>query len=51
MPVAVAVEGSPLSTISVDDFEEDNLIDDRTKQEIEKAEEDIDLYNIKNFSI
>jgi ParB family transcriptional regulator, chromosome partitioning protein len=28
-----------------------HLIDDRTKKEIEKAEEDIDLYNIKNFSI
>lgn len=33
--------------------EEDNthLIDDRTNQEIAKTEEDIDLYNIKNFSI
>lgn len=32
---------------------EDNhhLIDDRTKEEIEKTEEDIDLYNIKNFSL
>ena len=28
-----------------------HLIDDRTKQEIDKTEEDIDLYNIKNFSI
>lgn len=31
--------------------DDSHLIDDRTKQEIEKAEEDIDLYNIKNFSI
>lgn len=33
--------------------EEDNihLIDDRTDQEIEKTEEDLDLYNIKNFSV
>ncbi len=33
--------------------EEDNihLIDDRTDDEIKKTEEDVDLYNIKNFSI
>lgn len=33
--------------------EEDNmhLIDDRTDEEVKKTEEDIDLYNIKNFSI
>ncbi len=31
--------------------DESHLIDDRTNQEIEKAEEDIDLYNIKNFSL
>ena len=33
--------------------EEENihLIDDRTEDEIKKTEEDIDLYNIKNFSI
>jgi hypothetical protein len=28
-----------------------NLMDDRSKQEKEKAEEEVDLYNIKNFSI
>ena len=28
-----------------------HLIEDRTNEEIKKAEEDIDLYNIKNFSI
>jgi ParB family chromosome partitioning protein len=27
------------------------LMEDRTKEEIKKAEEDVDLYNIKNFSI
>jgi len=33
--------------------EEENLhlIDDRTEEEVKKTEEDIDLYNIKNFSI
>lgn len=32
---------------------EDNshLLDDRTNEEMKKTEEDIDLYNIKNFSI
>ncbi len=30
---------------------DDHLIDDRTKQEIENTEEEVDLYNIKNFSI
>ena len=38
----------PSDVINEDDM---HLIDDRTKQEIEKTEEDIDLYNIKNFSI
>ena len=28
-----------------------HLIDDRTKEEIAKTEEDVDLYNIKNFSL
>ncbi|HLP86555.1 MAG TPA: ParB/RepB/Spo0J family partition protein [Candidatus Paceibacterota bacterium] len=38
---------------STENKEVDNihLIDDRTKEEIEKSEEDTDLYNIKNFSI
>lgn len=34
-----------------DEKDENHLIDDRTKEEIEKTEEDIDLYNIKNFSL
>ena len=33
------------------DENDDHLLDDRTKDEIEKSEEDVDLYNIKNFSI
>lgn len=37
------------SNIEIED--DIHLIDDRTKQEVAKAEEDIDLYNIKNFSI
>jgi ParB family transcriptional regulator, chromosome partitioning protein len=43
--------GSP--DTSGEAFREDNLHleDDRTKEEIKKAEEDIDLYNIKNFSL
>jgi len=28
-----------------------HLIDDRTQEEVKKAEEDVDLYNIKNFSL
>jgi len=34
-------------------FGEDNshLIDDRSKEEVVKAEEEVDLYNIKNFSV
>ena len=37
--------------ITQDEKDENHLIDDRTKEEIEKTEEDIDLYNIKNFSL
>lgn len=33
-------------------FEDDlHLIDDRDPQEVQQAEEDVDLYNIKNFSV
>jgi ParB family transcriptional regulator, chromosome partitioning protein len=33
-------------------YEDDlHLMDDRNKEEIQKAEEDVDLYNIKNFSL
>ena len=35
----------------VETVNDTHLIDDRTKQETDKTEEDIDLYNIKNFSI
>ncbi|KKP91599.1 MAG: ParB-like protein partition protein [Candidatus Nomurabacteria bacterium GW2011_GWE2_36_115] len=36
----------------VEDSQDDmHLIDDRTNEEVKKAEEDVDLYNIKNFSI
>ena len=52
-------ENNPLENITVSDnpneeVKEDedlHLMDDRTKDEIKKTEEDIDLYNIKNFSI
>jgi len=47
--VSVAIEQNiPEETIA---FVDDHLVEDRTKEEIKKAEEDIDLYNIKNFSI
>ena len=46
---------SPVVTVSIpEDLTSDNdlhLVDDRTKEEIKKTEEEIDLYNIKNFSI
>ncbi|MBK5215387.1 MAG: ParB/RepB/Spo0J family partition protein [Candidatus Pacebacteria bacterium] len=35
----------------LDIFKDDHLVDDRTKEEVVKTEEDVDLYNIKNFSI
>ncbi len=48
-------ESQILSTEGIirENNEEDllHLIDDRTEGEIEKTEEDIDIYNIKNFSI
>ncbi len=34
-----------------DEEDDIHLIDDRTDEEVKKTEEDIDLYNIKNFSI
>jgi len=37
-----------IHTESNDDL---HLIDDRTKEEVQKTDEDIDLYNIKNFSL
>lgn len=44
---------SSTTTEEAKEEEEDNihLIDDRTNEEIKKTEEDVDLYNIKNFSI
>jgi len=47
----------PISNPAIPSVEEANtkddldLLDDRTKEEKEKGEEEIDLYNIKNFSI
>jgi ParB family chromosome partitioning protein len=39
--------------VGINDLTEEGLemMEDRTKQEIQKTEEDVDLYNIKNFSI
>jgi len=36
----------------IEDIQDDiHLVDDRTNDEIKKAEEDVDLYNINNFSV
>ena len=45
--------GSDLNDLidAVSNGDELHLMDDRTKEEIKKSEEDTDLYNIKNFSI
>lgn len=47
------VETNPVTTENEDVLQDDDihLIDDRTEEEIKKTEEDIDLYNIKNFSV
>jgi ParB family chromosome partitioning protein len=38
-------------SIEVSEENDSHLIDDRTNEETKKTEEDIDLYNIKNFSV
>jgi ParB family chromosome partitioning protein len=56
---AASQESQPQATVDGEnnisenvDIENDlHLMDDRSKLEIEKAEEEVDLYNIKNFSI
>jgi ParB family transcriptional regulator, chromosome partitioning protein len=47
--VLVSIESDVPEEINT--FKDDHLVEDRTKEEIAKTEEDIDLYNIKNFSI
>jgi len=47
--IVVSSEGDV--QMEADTNNEVNLLEDRTKEEIEKSEEDVDLYNIKNFSI
>jgi len=44
-------DGSKIEDNVSETVEDINLMEDRTKEEIKKAEEDVDLYNIKNFSI
>lgn len=46
---AISTESNPSNDTNGDT--DIHLIDDRTREEINKTEEDIDLYNIKNFSI
>ena len=48
-PVVLVEENNTSAEVAPED--DLHLIDDRTKQEIEKSEEEVDLYNIKNFSI
>ena len=47
--IFVVTENNLVSDVEVEN--DLHLIDDRTKLEVEKAEEEVDLYNIKNFSI
>lgn len=50
----MAKEENKNPTVIIDENKEENAIDkeeDRTKEEIKKAEEEADLYNIKNFSV
>ena len=50
----IAREEEKNPTIDIKTKEEENALDteeDRTKEEIRKAEEEADLYNIKNFSV
>ncbi len=42
-------DGNTSEVLDLEDM--DHLIDDRTKEEIIQTEEDVDLYNIKNFSV
>jgi ParB family chromosome partitioning protein len=39
------------TTVEKDVEQEMSLLDDRTKDELQKSEEDTDLYNVKNFSL
>lgn len=41
----------PLSDDSIIAEYEKHLMDDRTNEEIKKSEEEVDMYNIKNFSV
>ena len=49
--VSTPINTSNESSLEVEAEDDIHLIDDRTPTEIEKAEEDVDLYNIKNFSV
>lgn len=50
-PLQIIIEEKNENDIMPADMTEEHLIDDRTKEEIEKSENDADLYNIKNFSL
>jgi hypothetical protein len=52
--ISIQTEGNNPSEniLSLNNIEDDiHLMDDRTNEEIKKSEEDVDLYNINNFSL
>ncbi len=50
-PLEIATQEETIPDIFEDVEKELALLDDRTKDEMEKSEQDTDLYNIKNFSL
>jgi ParB family chromosome partitioning protein len=48
-PASMSTENQILNTSPIED--DLHLVDDRTPGEVAKTEEDLDLYNIKNFSL
>ena len=49
LPAPELPDTSVITTLEVE--EADHLIDDRTPEEVKQTEEEVDLYNIKNFSL
>jgi hypothetical protein len=52
--VEIIIEAPKLATAesNLDSIENElHLLEDRTNEEIKKAEEEVDLYNINNFSL
>jgi hypothetical protein len=49
--IAKEEEKNPVKIITPTEEDSISTEEDRTKEEIKKAEEEADLYNIKNFSV